>query len=447
MNQLSLIDDASVTVDLADYDGLLATGYVPETTNTDEHIVETLTLYVKGTLAEIQADIGALNRMLSYAEEHTRGNLGVWVQYGADEASALWRSRVYRGLVQYDEQLSKDLKHGRLRINLVLERDPWWEGAETTLPLSNGNGTNVTDGLRVFDCNDGAGSSPNMHNNWADIDAAAVAGDMPAPVKLEFTNAYDVVDNLKSLWLAGESAPLSGCIIEGEDASASFSGTVNANSNWSGGGNLVVNWTGDTQSWLAVWEVPSALLASARGRWFKIFMRLTLSSVSGIRLQCKLGWSTSAPGVLITTSREVLTTAGVEVLEVGEFQLPPWPIESVAPSPIGLNLYGQYTGGGSVYIDYLWVAPVEQFRQLVPRTGYIDYQGVLVDDGLTNELRSYDALTATWYQNYVGSGAPIQLKPGVDNRINILQLSDGYDAEIARVLSLKATYRPRRRGL
>ncbi|MHB9031925.1 MAG: hypothetical protein ACYC6L_02645 [Anaerolineae bacterium] len=448
MNQLNLIDDASVEIDLADYSGLLATGYVPETSITDEHIVETLTLYAAGTLAEVKADIGALNRMLSYAGEHPRGSLGVWLQYGADEAADLWRSRIYGGLVQYEERLSKGLKDGRIRIALVLERDPFWEGAETALPLSNGNGTDVTDGLRVFDCNDGAGASPNVHNNWADIDAGDVAGDMPAPLKLEFTNAYDVAAYLSKLWLAGESAPLAGCVIEAEDAKASLSGTVSANSSYSGGERLEVSWTGDTQNWLAMWELPSALLTSARGRWFKVFMRFTTQTTSGIRLQCKLQWSTTiAPAVLITTSREVLTTSGVKVLEIGEFQLPPWPVYSVAPRAIGLNLYAQKTGGGTVYLDYLWVAPVEQFRQLAPITGDIEYQGVLVDDGLTEELRRFDAANSTWLQNYVGSGAPIQLRPGADNRISLMQLSNGYDAEIARVVSLKAWYRPRRRGI
>ncbi len=61
-------------------------------------------------------------------------------------------------------------------LRLAIKRRNYWEGALTAIPLTNSNGADVTSGLNIYNCNDGDGVSPNIRENFADIDGADIDG-------------------------------------------------------------------------------------------------------------------------------------------------------------------------------------------------------------------------------------------------------------------------------
>lgn len=446
MMRLILESDDGSQIDLHEDGCVLLDGYFPETTNQDEHVTETIEVRINGAYSVVQAKLRDINRMLVYASENKIGPFGVWLKFAMNDTDDLWRSRVYGGMIDYDAKMAYYLKRSQLKIGLILERDGFWEGPEAQIPLTNGNGTNNTAGLNVYNCNDGTGTSPNKKNNYVEIAAASVGGDLPAPVRLEMTNQYNdaiLLNQIRVGHNVNSTPDLFQHFIEGE--SASYGGTSNASAGASGGYYRNFSWAGDSQVQIGRWSLDSTFLNRANRNYFKIIGGFLLNFAAGIRLQFKLMYTVDSPLTVISESHEVVTT-GEKMQEIGELQIPPWLLPAGTSAGLSLALYAKKTGGGSLGIDYLQLTPVDGYRLLSPIGWGISYQQKVVDDGI------YDAI----WKEYTGgekagimksTGNPIRLLPNKLQRFYLLQASQNGDIIIDRLLNVKAFYRPRRRGL
>lgn len=448
MITLKLIDESANEINLNSGDIVLLDGYFPETAlDLEQRIGESFDVMVKGALAVDK--IRSINRFFEYARNNTIGPNGVWVYFSIDGGTA-WRSRIYNGMISYNNRLYSQFRRGVIRATIFIERDPFWEGPEQQIPLTNGNGTNNTSGLNVYNANDGAGSAPNKRNNYIEIADNAISGDLPAPVRLEMTNQFNSYARLSELWISHNvySTPATfQHVIEGEAGIALQGGITNqAASGYSGGYVKDFVWSNSYQTPLVRFNLNTAYLNAANKRWFKILCVFTSSVQQDIRLQTKIMFPAGAILTTVASSQEVLLS-GARIQEIGEIQIPPWLLSSGDLAPVDLVIYGQKSGTANMQIDFLQISPLDGYRVLIPR-GYGAAYGVrIVDDGINQQLYTDGWSEGGKTGHYTSIGKPLQIVPGKLQRIYFLQQGNTGDADIMRVLSVKAYYRPRRCGL
>lgn len=444
---LKLVDESANEINLNGDGVVLLDGYYPETAvDLDQHIGESFEVWIKGLAVD---KIRAINRFFDYARQNTIGPNGVWLHYAID-GGTVWRSRIYNGVVGYNNKLHMYYRRGVIKATITIERDPFWEGPEAQIPLTNGNGTNNTTGLNVFNCNDGSGSAPNKRNNYVQIADTAVSGDLPAPVRLEMTNQFNSSARLSELWISHNvhSNPTTfQHVMEGESAIALQGGITNqAASGYSGGYVKEFVLTSANQIPLVRFELNTAYLNAANKRWFKVLGVFSSSAHQGNRLQLKIMFPVGTILTTVASSQEVLLSAA-RIQELGEIQIPPWLLSSGDLAPVDLVLFGQKSETAYMGIDFIQISPIDGYRVLIPR-GYGAAYGVrIVDDGINQQLYTDGWSGGGKTGHYTSIGKPLRLIPGKAQRLYFLQQGNTGDANITRVLSVKAYYRPRKSGL
>lgn len=444
----------ATTVDLQANGYTVLDGYYPTTdTGSKSRISEQVDLLVRSTSpAAVDKLLQDINQIFDYVKEHYSGPDGAWIYYAPDAASTPARSRIYEGVIIFDDGLTRRRKENKARVSMAYERDPYWEEAEKQIAISNGNGISNTDGLTVFNCSDGVGASPNKQHNYISMLSNAITGDLATPVRLEMTNTYNVATDLSHIFISHnyDSNPDTlDHILEAED---SVGGTPTVAATSSGGYYNAYTWTGDTQKQIARWVLSSELLAACAGRWFKLLAKFTGEIPTGIKLQAKITFPSGVILTIVDSAAEVAITGGtyssLGVQEIGTLQIPPWlPGESVL-APVDLTLYARKVGGGSLNIDFIQLTPLNGYRILVPQGYGVHYEEIIVDDGIYQNIYIDNWNGAAGKTgHYIGYGKQIMLQPGLAQRIYFLQRNMSAGAEPARTLSLKAFYRPRRRAL
>lgn len=161
----------------------------------DEYVTESFEVIISDTTAAlISAEIQAIDKALYQAGVYEKTRVGdrLYVNYQPDGYASSYRSEIINGQIRPDSSaISIITTSKKTRAVIAWTRRNFWEGAETQIPLSNQTDVNNTSGLPVFNSNDGAADAtfPSYrHNNYADIAAGAVVGDLPAPVKLCLLN-------------------------------------------------------------------------------------------------------------------------------------------------------------------------------------------------------------------------------------------------------------------
>lgn len=443
---LKLIDDAATELDLNGSGVTLLDGYYPEVSiDLSQKISDSFEVVISATSASlINEKIRTINRAFQYAEANTVGPMGMWLNFSIDGGTA-WRSRVYRGMITYNSKLDFYYRRQKVRATIFIERDPFWEGAETALNITNANGLKA-DGLKVLNCNDGSCPVLDFYVNEFKTIADTIEGDIPAPCRLEMTNLYNDSNRLYDVIISRNTRSSPGYFdhwLEGEDAS--YGGTRNANSSASGGYHQTFTESGDAQVQVARWTLDSTFLEYANKQYFKILAGFKSSTTSGIRVQMKIMFPSPTPLTVVASSQEVLLTTS-NLQEIGELQIPPWVINSSDLNPLELCLYAQKTGGFSFNLDYIQISPVDSFRKLHPIGYGVPYTYRLVDDGVNDQLYVDDG-TENKAGHYTAIGNRIMLKPNCINEFYILQTGDTGDIDVARALSVILYYRPRRISL
>lgn len=415
-------------------------------------VIESARVILTGTQAVIQATFQSIQHMLRVVAPRryqTRSGQRVFLVWLADGLTGANRGEILYGSVEYASKQSMQFgwaKWGQVEVIIVWKRRLFEKNSETAIPLTNGNGTDTTAGLNVYSCNDGTGVSPNKLNNYVEIKAADVIGVLPAPVRLELSNTYGTA--LRRIYVAHKAqgtATSFAHVLECEAATLNATYCVDTlTASTSGGHTVVTTNVPAAATTLMTWTITATQAGYALSQWIRTLIRFsTLPSNSTIYVRLILQDSGST-AILAQTDWQLLNNTDY---------LQPLPTLELSP-----NLQGQTTPGamklvlqakdaaavGDFSADFIQLSPVEMatgFRWLKPIDETLvtvaATTGVLTDNMIDGGL--YTESVQGVYRSY---GGPIMLLPGVLQRIYLL-MDGASDAAIARLLSVKAYYRPR----
>jgi hypothetical protein len=418
----------------------------------DGSVVDTVDIIITGANgAAVQSKGQALDNMLAaarrYAQTRTGTRIFVTMQLMSDATA--WRSLIIGGRMELADDALAVWANNQARGTLYIERMPYWEGPETQLPLTNGNGTNNTAGLVVFNCNDGSGSSPNKRHNYVQIAAADVTGALAAPVKLELKNSTGGLMVFSDMHLAtnafSDPANLA-YMIEAE--SRTFGGTVTADANCSGGSKSVFSAYGTSVQ--TYWNIDATTLAKTQGRWFRVLVGIrsrTATAAQAETMQAEIRDSTGVnilePGPEVAVNER--STIGYPLVDLGVFRFPPG---SSAMSYERVQLWITLrlaSGTATTALDYIQLTPTDSYVPLRIMPIGIVANDIILYDGIDGA--SY--VTANGFKGpYIRTAhAPLTIEPGKLQRISVLASSDGLPLYMTDKWTVRAWYRPRRVSL
>ena len=407
-----------------------------------------------GSVAANLAEARALQDLLQQAKDAQRNRAisPVYAVWKENASGTIYRSEIKDGRVEWDsEALQYSQWIGDTQFARVYwERSNWWEGPEAQLGLSNPHGTVTTAAGTVYNHNAGGTC------NYLDIAGTAVLGDIPGATRLELTNSYysavsglygTIIYGLDHVWIGQNVFTPSTFdhIIEAE--TSDYGGTAIAGA-YSGGSVIRTGVTSTSETLLLAWALPTAVADAANGRLHRLtFRSTTMESANVIRYRLKLVFGTAAAGVALWQS-DLVTPDSSFVLSTRNLftlKLPPWPPGLSGATGLYLQLWGMKVGSDNqlLNIDFIQLTPADGYRELKTASYDVPYEYRIIDDGIGEYLYVDDGAGADKAGIMTGYGAPIQVWPGRDQRLYFLMNPD----EIARTLSVKVFYRPRRRTL
>ena len=410
-----------------------------------EEVTETIEVVLEGTAANVLADERQIERWLEEARRFQEEGNGerVWLEMDVVGSGDWQRSEVLGGMVTRGTSM-RMLLGGQIQIGVQVRRRNWWEAYnETSVALSNGNGTNVTTGLAVFNGSDGSGSAPAMRHNYAQIGAGVIGGTIPAPARLELTNTYASSSGLEDIWVGHNFSSDPANLAHVLEAEAATGGTTTASASSSGGYFKLVSVSEGSEQTLLSWALSTTLLSAARGRYFGVMMRRALGLDTGAQYRLKLKDGASvvwSGGLSLVENANRL----INLLDVA--QLPPWLPGIGGVRGLTLELSGARIGTGSlsVYVDFLMLMALDSHRQFKRIGAGLDQNRKLIDDPVDGVMTS-DSSGGLLSGDFVATGPGIWLVPNVLQRVYFMMhgitVADG---PIDRSLSVVVKYRARR---
>ena len=409
-----------------------------------ETVTETIEVVLEGTAAAVLADVETIERWLEEARLYQENETGerVWLEMDLLDTGDWWRSEALRGMVSRGTSM-RMLLGGTVKIGAQVTRRNWWETLnEVSVPLSNGNGTNVTTGINVYNASDGVGVSPNVRHNYAHIGADVILGTLPAPAKLEMTSIYTSASNLAYVWVAQNFSSDPANLAHVLEAEAATGGTLIAGGDASGGNYKSVVLNEGAEQTLLTWALSTTLLNAARGQYFGVFMRRSgIDPTAQYRLKILDGTLVVWSGKLATIENGYMAINQLDVA-----QLPPWLPGKSAARALTLVLSGAKNSAGtlSVSIDYLMLMAVDGYRRFDKVGVGMAINRRLIDDpvdGVYTDNGAGGLLSG----DFAAQGGGVWLRPKVAQRLYYLMhgalIGDG---PIAWGLKVAVKYRPRR---
>ena len=432
----------TITIAPSSSDAYLET-YQPEAPEINaDQIAESLEVTFYGGNSTVDAAIAKLEKLFTRARARAGGLTGiapVYLKITLD--SATWRSELYGGkLTETPEWIKGERANGTRSGALILSRAGHWEDdTERQISLTNDNGTDNTAGLRVFNINDASGSSPNKHVNYAEITAAKVSGDLPAPVRIVLTpdaaacqiddlmiyhNAFSDPGGLVTIWEDNAGSDVSDA-----DASGGIYKTRSA-----GGGQF--------------YRDVSSIANSAKGNYFRVLARLkgTTGHPNIFKIRA---WASD----LYNASQAPLTTINLNSVlnnlywfDLGILRLPP----NYIPGGITYVSMGLYFGydcdaADILNIDVVHLAALDGWKRIT-LLSYMDNGQSLILDEIQNLL--YIKNSSGYILRFgSSSGSPLRVYPGQLQRFQFIwQKLLTHSSSISQAL-VQLYYRPRRRAL
>jgi hypothetical protein len=429
------ITDGSTTFSLSTTNAYLQK-YVPVEAQPGEQSVGEsveLTFYAASTSAMMTA-IQTLQRLLDGIRRRQAWGVGpvVYLNFQPDGDATTWRSEMLDARLEYSEDTLSVYPQAKMPATLVLTREPYWEGALTQIPLTNGSASNNTSGITIYNHDDGGAN----HDNYVQIAAADVAGSLPTPVKLELTNNVGSTQNWKQIWLANNafSDPANFThILEGETQVVGGSTGSNADSSNSSYATITIN-TQDVHQW----TLSAALLQDAQGYDFHLLARFR--SVNGTVYIRPAIYDSSGNYALWQGDETQVTLTSDAIVDLGVCPLPPGGYSTAYGAQ---RLYWGLRSASSVVVqtDFIALFPANTFRKL--RMLSTTANGVKVTDDQP-EGRAYSVASSVETPNIAVSGMPLTVFPNQVQRLYFLWSYFDLSASISTTMSVKAWYRPRR---
>lgn len=435
------ISDGATTVSFAT-SGNLISEYVPKTTAGKKGTIDDVCqVALTGDLATRRTTWTTINRLFDQARRRAMTGMGGQVFVEFDAGDGFWRSEVVDGeMVPEKNTLDMGFAGTAMEAKLRFSRQPYWEGPEAELPLSNANGSG-TGGRVVWNHNDGG-----THQNYVEIAAGSVVGDLPAAMRLELVSLATDGLNYQTEYFVYHNVDSNPVILDHilEAESASGGSTV-ADANSSNGQYKSYSWAVQAETKLAEWALSTALLSACAGGQFALLARLSegLASSYGLYVRFKL----VTGDIYRTIWQGNLALAAKSLVVVDTVRLPPYLLNQANLKPIRLELYGlrQVAGTHTLELDFVQLSPVSGdggWRRAISVERGIYQNERFVDDGINGEVYRVDTggLKIGEFSSY-GNGA--KLIPNRTQRLYFLSQQDT-NMRIAQTHSVRAYYRPRR---
>lgn len=375
--------------------------------------------------------VATLNRVFEAARFRARTGTGprVFVYFKVDTGDVEYRSELYNGRVVPDpETAGTDKASDQLHADIYFTRAPWWEGAETQVPINYAAVAGVTTALALN--NDAISLST---ANYFVAQGSAVTGDLPSPARLELTNTtsattltYIVVGQFQNIgtWIDGKG------FLQGEAQSTGGSDTSSASA--SGGSYAALTVPTSETFGTMTWSIPGADVAITDGRPVLPLMRFHAMPPSVVYLKLAVVGASTDYTAVDTSKQWVL--------------FPPIPLpphRSGGPYQAHtLSMDTRNSTGGTValQVDYVSLIPADNVRQYVNLN--MANSTVLVDDGI--EGYTYVSSSGNRITQHVAYGQPFMLWPGLNHTFWVHFSSSANTMLPAHTMSAKLYHRPRR---
>lgn len=402
------------------------------------NVTESGTWTVLNSASNILTLHAQLNRLFTQAQERQRTGRGprVYVEARSLDTGSWWRSEVLTGQSQpQDDKPFRGLNAGRQTLIVAWTRRWYWEGSETTLTLTNRNGTGTT--LAIANTHDSS------KDHFVAIDASGVTGELPTPAILRIQNTTNLSERTASVMI-GHAARINPSpdylIVEGETMAASGATTTQTGSVFSNGSMIVWDRTGTGEQILGHWILSSAQLAALQSGWYRfVWGGITNGNVS-LRLEVQIEGLTT-----VGATPWVRMPSNTDLLDLASLALPPYVYgNSNNLYPLYLRLYarGEDAYNWTVGVDAIHMIPTESWRVLQGRGFASAYQVTILDDPI-------DGLAVSDWSgqrlgNYLTHGEPVMLIPGIAQRVFFLHSTDYNNYHANRTSTIQIRYRPRR---
>jgi hypothetical protein len=434
------LTDGTTTISLNDGSNVWTLGYslaTPQPGATDvSDSIELLFLVPSATVRSVDA-------MLEKAERRLRTRRGprIYVTVKMTADTETWRSELYQGQLMADRLLD-DAFIGKVRMTLVVQRAPFWEGAEAEIPLINydmyGDDDPATGGVAV----------PNDPETgcWVEIDGGDVAGALPAPVRLRIVNSEAAARAYRDFLIGIDTTSAISAIhvIQAEDEATPY-GSDTASVLASDGSYWTSASFTTTNELLGVWAFGTGLAQGSEGRWQRLVARLFQIAPTYSAVLWPVIYDASIAMVL-WTGPEIRLSAGIpfdNLVDFGPIPVPPGPWDANY-ADVKLGLWGRSTEPTTVGIDYFYLMPMDAYRKVdqialgVAADKWVEFDEI--ERRYYIETAATDGRTAV----HVPSEAPLVVWPGVDQRVHLLFQLDSGDMPIGDGTTVSMWYRPRR---
>jgi len=422
------ITDGTNTLYDLDTNGLID-GYQPgeiESGNglgIDDAVEDVIDFRIEGTLPVIDGFANTINLALYQAKVYDRDRVGtaIYLEGRKDSSEAWKRSRIKSG------ELTKDpvtaIISGVAKSTLRITRVAGWDGEVANVPLTNANGTDVTSGLRIYNCSDGSGSSPNQRVNYFDIDGVNdLDGDMLCPSRIRISGTRWSNRLYMGITWNTDFTNLQ-VTFEAESMPGNTGGTADASCS---------NGYYDYAS--ALWAVMN--IVDAAGSWFWPVARLRFPSTDG-EITLYQGNIDDTTKITHYISR---LSSGFDLYPLSPIKIPAAPVSDWSSTSETIFVSAS-SGVSAADMDFIQFIPIDRWRMLEMKYEVADPLGIA--DDLMEDQSYVRQLNAP----VIASGPGIWLRPGVAQRVYLLSENTTNGAAITENATVYMTYRPRYKSL
>ena len=357
------ITDGATTITFTQANGYQVLAYdmvTPESSGGKlaDDVAETLEVIVSGADgAQVQTRIGALSRLLDSARRRTAWGVGprVFLQLRVDGEPNTWRTELYDAAMTPQEDTLRLWPNFAPTFDITIRRAAVWEGALAQIPLTNVGGSANTTGLNVY-LHDDTG-----RDNYVEIAADGVGGNLPTPLHLELTNNNGATVQLARLYMGNNAFSDPANLpptLQAETVRAAGGSVVTGDSSCSNDGYVALTFAG---SFMQRYSLSQSLLRSARGYGFHLLARFR--SLTGTVYVRPYIYDASGIYPLWAGAEVEIAITDPSVVDFGVVPLPPGGYTALAGGLL-LCLAWRGTGTISIETDCFVLLPANTFRLL-----------------------------------------------------------------------------------
>ena len=364
----------------------------------EETTKETITLRLRGSLVQ-------LRQWLDRLENYQRLCPEVFLRIWKDDQEGYAYARLRQLSLHSQSGHLASFEKGSLEIKLNIERDSHFFGEEFPLPLSNGSGSRIINGLTLFNHDDeGLG-----HDNWFRIDAQELALKSPILTRFQIENNFEGL-GLADFWLGGlayevgETQPK--LSFEAEDGGF---GTAIGNTRASGGKYVQLRWSGNDWQTLGSWSLGPVLVSQINGGTVLPMLRF-FNPPSSQALQFRLVVLQQGKIVFEAAPAQFAPGKGFAILDPLRLPLGELPLRSYAlHHQILLQAKQSDSGEHLLEWDDILLLPQKPFLGFHALSGLSSGQKLIVDEMSGKSWSETDSLEFKSH-NRIGSGLSLDAK-------------------------------------